>query len=268
MGRVGQIDAETAVHALGEGRYTTRLSAAWNIGTNPNGGYAMLPVLRAMADAAGRSDPVSVTVHYLRPAVPGADGEITADVVRVGRSGTNVTATLVQHGSARLTVTAILGDLSAPVSEAPDPGLTVAAPHIPPPEACVDRSQLGQGVELPLLSRVDVRVSRDQDGPATVDGWIRLRDGTPPTALWLPLFADAFPPALHATIERVGWVPTLELTVHVRRRPAPGWVQARLACDDVAGGWMVETGTLWDATGALVARSRQLGMVRTGHEGG
>jgi acyl-CoA thioesterase len=259
---VGQIDDETVVHVVGEGRYTTRLSAAWSIGANPNGGYALLPVLRAMVDAAGRPDPVSVTVHYLRPAAPDADGEITTHVVRAGRSGTNVTGTLVQDGTTRLTVSAILGDLSVPVSEAPDLGLTVAAPAIPPPEVCVDRSELGQGIELPLLSRLDVRVSTDRDdGTATVDGWIRLRDGTSPAALWLPLLADAFPPALHARIERVGWVPTLELTVHVRRRPAPGWVQARITCDDVAGGWMVETGTLWDATGALVARSRQLGMV-------
>jgi acyl-CoA thioesterase len=262
---VGQIDGETAVDAVGDGAYTTHLSAAWSIGANPNGGYAMLPVLRAMIDAAGRPDPLSVTVHYLRPAAADADGEITAHVVRAGRSGSNVVGTLVQDGNARLTVTAVLGELDVPVSEAPEPALTVGAPSIPPPGACVDRAELGQGIELPLLSRVDVRVSSDppDDGAATVDGWVRLRDGTPPRALWLPLFADVFPPALHARIERVGWVPTLELTVHVRRRPAPGWVQARLTCDDVAGGWMVETGTLWDATGALVARSRQLGMVLT-----
>ena len=79
--------------------------------------------------------------------------------------------------------------------------------------------------------------------------------------MWLPLFADAFPPALHSRIGRVGWVPTIELTVHVRRRPAAGWLLARLECDDVDGGRMIESGTLWDATGAVVARSRQLGLV-------
>ena len=75
------------------------------------------------------------------------------------------------------------------------------------------------------------------------------------------LFADAFPPAVHSVVERVGWVPTLELTVHVRRRPVAGWVQARIECDDVAGGWMIETATLWDASGAVVARARQLGLL-------
>jgi acyl-CoA thioesterase len=56
-------------------------------------------------------------------------------------------------------------------------------------------------------------------------------------------------------------VPTIELTVHLRRRPASGWVLARFECDDVEGGRMIESGTLWDSTGAVVARCRQLGLV-------
>jgi acyl-CoA thioesterase len=261
IGRVGQLDDDTAVHPTRHGTYTTRLSAAWNIGATPNGGYAMTSALRALVDVARRPDPVSVTVHYLRPATPDADGMITTRVVRSGRSATYATATLVQDATERLTVAAVLADLSAPVSTMADPQLTVVAPDIPPPEACVDRGDLDQGIELPLLSRVEVRVRPDGRAPATVDGWVRLRDGSSPASTTLPLFADAFPPALHATVGRVGWVPTLELTVHVRRRPQPGWVQAHITCDDVAAGMMIETGTLWDSSGALVARSRQLGML-------
>jgi acyl-CoA thioesterase len=263
MALVGQLDDETAVRADGAGSYRTRLSGAWNIGPNPNGGYAMTPVLRAAIDATGRPDPLSVTVHFLRPAAPESDAEVPTRVVRAGRSGTNVAASLVQDGIERLTMAAILGDLSSPASDAPDPGLGIAAPEIPPPDSCVDRAELVQGVELTLLSRLDVRVVENatNGGAVTVDGWVRLHDGTPPECAWLPLFADAFPPAVHARIGRVGWVPTLELTVHVRRRPVDGWIQARLTCDDVAGGWMIETGTLWDESGALVARSRQLGML-------
>jgi acyl-CoA thioesterase len=258
---VGQLDDETAVQPTEHGIYTTRLSAAWNIGATPNGGYAMSSALRALVEVAGRPDPVSMTVHFLRPATPDGDGMITTRVVRSGRSATYATATLAQDGTDRLTVAAVLADLSAPVGTMPDPGLTVAAPDIPPPDACADRSDLDQGIELPLLSRIEVRVRPDARGQATVDGWVRLRDGSSPTSTTLPLFADAFPPALHATLGRVGWVPTLELTVHVRRRPQPGWVQAHITCDDVANGMMIETGTLWDSSGALVARSRQLGML-------
>jgi acyl-CoA thioesterase len=257
---VGQFDDETAIRASGEGCFSTRLSAAWSIGSNPNGGYAVQPVLRALGELSGRPDPASVTVHYLRPALGDEAGDVHAAVVRAGRRATHARGTLVQDGAERLTVAAVLTDVTQAASAVPDPGLTVPAPAIPPPERCVDRRELGQGVELPLLSRVDVRV-RPPTGTAIVDGWIRFVDGSPPTTAALVLFADAFPPAAHGVVPRVGWVPTLELTVHVRRRPAAGWVQARLECDDVAGGWMIESGTLWDENGALVARVRQLGLL-------
>ena len=264
---MSRVDEETSLRPLGDGRYATRLHAAWNIGANANGGYALLPALRAMLDLAVHPDPLSVTVHYLRPAEGDCDGEVTARIVRTGRSTTNATATMAQGGTDRLVAHAVLGDLAkAAPGAAADPGLVPEPPELPPPHACVDRKQLGQGVVLPILSRVDVRIrpehaAPDASGPAIVEGWIRFADGAPATAAWLPLFADAFPPALHRRIGRVGWVPTIELTVHVRRRPASGWVLARLECDDVDGGRMIESGTLWDSSGAVVARSRQLGLV-------
>ncbi|MEJ7799056.1 MAG: thioesterase family protein, partial [Ilumatobacter sp.] len=95
---------------------------------------------------------------------------------------------------------------------------------------------------------------------AVMDGWIRFVDGTPPSVLALPLFADAFPPSLFSKFGQIGWVPTIELTIHVRRRPADGWIQARFECDDLVDGRMIESGTLWDSTGRVVARSRQLGL--------
>jgi acyl-CoA thioesterase len=257
---VGHLDDETAIAPADDGTFRTRLSASWSIGANPNGGYAVQPVLRALTEVAGRPDPASVTVHYLRPALGDADGEVHASVVRAGRRATHARGSLVQDGAARMSVAAVLTDVTVPASELPDLGLAVLAPAIPPPERCIDRRELDQGVELPLLSRVDVRV-RPPDGTAVVDGWVRLADGTAPTAAALVLFADAFPPAVNGVLPRIGWVPTLELTVHVRRRPAPGWVQARVECDDVVGGWMIETATLWDETGAVVARARQLGLL-------
>jgi acyl-CoA thioesterase len=261
------VDDETSVRGCGDGRYTARLHAAWNIGSNANGGYALLPALRAMLELTTRPDPLSVTVHYLRPAAGDCDAEIAAAIVRDGRATTNATATLSQGGTARLVAHAVLGDLTQPArGAAPDPGLSPAPPAVPPPDACVDRRELGQGVDLPILSRVEVRVRPEQvqpdpSQPAVVEGWIRFADGTPPATCWLPLLADAFPPALRSRIGRVGWVPTVELTVHVRRRPAAGWVLARFECDDVDGGRMIESGTLWDAAGLVVARSRQLGLV-------
>ena len=151
---MSEVDAETSVRALGDGRYTTRLDAAWNIGANPNGGYALLPALRAMLDVAAHPDPLSVTVHFLRPATGDRDADVTADIVRTGRSTTNATATMAQDGTLRLVAHAVLGDLTeAAPDAAPDPGLALAPPDLPPPDRCIDRRELGQGVDLPILSR-------------------------------------------------------------------------------------------------------------------
>ena len=264
---MSQVEAESSVRVVGEGHYAARLDAAWNIGNNANGGYAVLPALRAMLDLTAHPDPLSITVHYLRPAEGDGDADVIAGIVRAGRSTTNATATLAQDGTVRLVAHAVLGNLAeAAHGAAPDPGLTPAPPDLPPPDRCVDRRQLGQGVDLPILTRLDVRirpeqVTPDPSSPAVVEGWIRFADGAPPETRWLPLLADAFPPALRTRMGPVGWVPTIELTVHVRRRPASGWLLARFECDDVEGGRMIETGTLWDSTGAVVARSRQLGLV-------
>ncbi len=77
----------------------------------------------------------------------------------------------------------------------------------------------------------------------------------------LPFFTDAFPPSLYSLVGNIGWVPTVELTVHVRRAPAAGWLRARFECDDLHRGRMIETGALWDSGGALVARCRQIGLL-------
>ena len=94
-------------------------------------------------------------------------------------------------------------------------------------------------------------------------GWIRFSDGTLPSTMALPFFADALPPSLYPLLGFIGWVPTIEMTVHARRIPAPGWLQVRQESHDLHNGRMIESGSLWDSTGALVAASRQIGLLLT-----
>lgn len=263
---MGQFDDETELVPVAEGVWHTVPTDRWSIGENANGGYALSPVLRAMAEVGAHPDPLSVTTHFLRPLQPDGDvAEVRAEVVRAGRTTSVVRGTLLHRGKERLTVVSALGDLSEPASEAPGT-IDVPPPPTPPPDSCRDRSDLEQGVVLPILDRLDVRIHPDRSehagsDEAVMEGWIRFSDGTEPSARSLPLLADAFPPSLYARFGRVGWVPTVELTVHVRRRPTPGWIQARFECDDLVDGRMVESGTLWDSSGAVVARSRQIGLL-------
>jgi len=259
---VALFDDETAITRLDDGIWETQLSANWNIGGNSNGGYAMSPVLRALRELTGQPDPISVTTHYLRPVQGGSTGRIDATLIRSGRTTSTARGTLSVDGKERLVVIAAFGDVEEKVGSGPE--MAPPPPDLPPVEECTPRIGLDQGVELPLLSRVDCVIHPERAVPgerAVVEGWIRFADGADPTTLSLPLFVDAFPPSLIALVGDTGWVPTVELTTHVRRRPKPGWLRARFECDDLHKGRMIETGALWDSSGALVARVRQIGLL-------
>ena len=263
------LDRETAVAIIAQGpgsaRYAGTLAATWNIGANPNGGYLLAVVLAAIRRTITHQDPLSVTTHYLRPGLGGEPFQVQVDVVRSGRALTTVRAQLLQASTARIEVLAAFGSVDTDLGFDLPP--IMAAPEIPPPEACATRDGAAQGVELAIHQRLDVRFAPPSPGEpprARMDGWVRLADGRPPDTAVVALFADGFPPSPFALLGRVGWVPTVELTVHVTRAPAPGWVQARFETDSLHFGRMIETGWLWDSTGALVAQSRQLGLVRRG----
>lgn len=250
------------------GRYTGTVHPAWNIGANPNGGYLLALAAQALRQATpSQPDALSITVHYLRPGLAGQPCQIDTQVLRSGRTLSTVRATLVQDGSARMEVLAAMGDLGA-AGHQPPPVIALPRPVLPPPEDCPGRSASAQGVGLPILNRLDIRLHPSQAvpgaaGEARVSGWIRFADGRAPDALGCLLMADAFPPAVFGLLGMVGWVPTIELTVHLRGRPAPGWLMGAFWAQDLRDGRVIEDGALWDADGQLVAQARQLALVRS-----
>ncbi|MEM8768858.1 MAG: thioesterase family protein [Pseudomonadota bacterium] len=257
-------DDEIAVTRLDDNHYRGHVHGSWNIGDNPNGGYLVSIALNALLDALPHPDPVSVTTHFLRPGSPDADCDVTIDIVRTGRTLSTARATLSQDGKERITMLAACADLDT--SAGVDTPLTLEAPTLPAPEDCVQRSEKTQGLHLPILSRLDTRLDPScakagESGRARMAGMIRFSDERDPDTRSLLLFTDAFPPSPLPYLGLIGWVPSLELTVHVRRRPAPGWIFAEFESKDLNEGRMLESGALWDSTGALVAQSRQLALV-------
>jgi hypothetical protein len=79
----------------------------------------------------------------------------------------------------------------------------------------------------------------------------------------LLLAVDALPPVAFE-LGLPGWTPTLELTAHVRCRPAPGWLRIQVSNRTLAGGYLEEDAEVWDAQGRLVALSRQLARATPG----
>ncbi len=272
-------DRETAVRQLDDGRWTSVIHPAWNINQNPNGGYVHSVLLRAMIAEVGKHvDPLSLTTHFLRPATTDAEAELQVSVIRRGRRTSTVRGSMVQDGKVRLEAVCALGDLP-PIAEAgnqtgmPDSQsdsqrlrLSIDPPDIPPPDQCVNRLELAQGVDLALLSRVEVRVDPEQAASPSADsaeltGWVRFVDERPVDTLALAMFADALPPSIFSLYGPIGWVPTVELTLHVRKRPVDGWILTRLSTFDLSDDLLIEDGVLWDESGEVVARCRQLALL-------
>lgn len=280
----GLFDLETRSVAAGGSVWTGRVAPAWNIGDNPNGGYLLSLAVAAIRQACPQHpDPLSVTVHYLRPGAPGAECRIDVQVLRTGRTLSTVRASLVQEGTPRIEVLAAMGSLGADADAGTDagadagagagagvdagPALALPMPAVPGPEACTPRTGEVQGLDLAILQRLDIRLDPAEfrvggAGRAQISGWIRFRDGREPDPLACLLFVDTFPPSVVGLLGDVGWVPTVELTVQLRARPAPGWMFGRFQTHDLSEGRLVEDGALWDSRGRLVAQSRQLALVR------
>jgi acyl-CoA thioesterase len=267
LDRAGGASGASGASGADSASFSGQVQAAWNIGANPNGGYLLTLAAQALRQTTpNQPDALSITVHYLRPGLAGQPCQIDTRLLRSGRSLSTVRATLLQDGSPRLEVLAAMGSLGA-ADAAAAPVLRLPRPDIPPPEACPGRSAPAQGVSLSILDRLDIRLHPDEAlpgaaGRARVSGWIRFADGRAPDALGCLLMADAFPPAVFGLLGMVGWVPTIELTVHLRGHPAPGWLLGQFWSHDLRDGRVVEDGALWDSQGQLVAQSRQLALVR------
>jgi acyl-CoA thioesterase len=54
---------------------------------------------------------------------------------------------------------------------------------------------------------------------------------------------------------------TIQLTVHLRAHPAPGWLACRATTRFVSHGYHEEDFEVWDSAGTLVAQSRQLALI-------
>jgi len=256
-------DADTAIDRIDETAWDTRLTDAWSIGKVPNGGYSSAAIVRALLERTQRPDPVSLTTHFYRPTIADHDATIETIEHRSGRTFANASALMTQDGKERTRLTGVLGDLT---SSTDDDLLVAPVPSIPPPEDCPKREPGVQDLVMPLMEVLDVRLDPGQatrtsnDDPATIAGWIRFTDERPVDPLALTLFADAFPPSILSIDDKIGWVPTLELTIHVRRRPVDGWIQAAITTQDVGAKLLIEDTRLWDSSGTLVCQARQLAM--------
>lgn len=259
----------TAVADAGEGRFTAEAGEETVIpGGLVNGGILLAVAARALASATGRPHPVTITGHYLRAVRP---GPLTVDteVLRPGRHAYARALVRVADGSPVLAVTGTFTDLNDAV------GPTLGLGDHPP---LLDRAATtpwppadgGGDVDAPSVfnlfrHRVDPAgfgwALGEPGGQAVVESWAE-----PAVGDWDPLdllvLVDVYPPPVFNTGKvEVGWVPTLELTVQVRGLPRGAEpVTCRFWTSSVTDGYLEEDALVRDATGRLLAVSRQLAL--------
>lgn len=267
-----EFDRDTAVTLREPGVHDIDLSAGWTIINAVNGGYLLAVLGRALAEALPHRDPFTISAHYLTASQPGP-AVIRTDVVRTGRTLSTGQASLLQYDEEgreieRIRVLASYGDLDS----LPDDVRTSAKPPaLPPMDQCFG-PQDGPA-PVPGSSAITDRLMLKLD-PATLGwalgspsgkgemrAWFGLADGRDADPLSLLLAVDALPPTAFE-LGIAGWVPTVELTVHVRSRPAPGPLRVSITTRNLAGGFLEEDAEVWDGADRLVAQSRQLARVR------
>lgn len=219
-----------------------------------------------MTAASQRAQPISLTAHYLAPGQPGPV-ETRTEIVKAGRTFTTVAASL--HSEDRRLLH-LLGTFGEPIDQ-PEPRHVIGAPPtLPDPDACAPMMAPPEGSDAPALRhRIDVRLHPDDaprlDGPrsgdAVIRGYFRLHDDEPMDTFAVLLAADAFPPTVFNLDLAPGWVPTVELTAHLRAVPVPGWLRCRFATRFMANGLLEEDAEIWDESGQLVAQARQLALI-------
>ncbi|MDX2606084.1 thioesterase family protein [Streptomyces caniscabiei] len=267
-----EFDRDTALTWRAPGVYDIDLSAGWTIIGAVNGGYLLAVLGRALADALPHDDPFTISAYYLTASQPGP-AVVRTDVVRTGRTLSTGQASLFQYDDEgreieRIRVLASYGDLD---SLPADVRTTAKPPAMPPIEECFGPQDApgpvpgGSAIADRLFLKLDPATLGwalgAPSGKGEMRSWFGLADGRDADPFSLLLAVDALPPTAFE-MGLKGWVPTVELTVHIRCRPAPGPLRVAITTRNLAGGFLEEDAEVWDSADRLVAQSRQLARAR------
>ncbi|MGJ9414084.1 thioesterase family protein [Aeromicrobium sp. CF4.19] len=265
----GELDRAVATTIGTDGLRHLELTADWNTPNGTaNGGYVLAVLLRAALDhattaAPAHPDPLTVSVSYFRPPVPGP-ASVQIRTLRTGRRLSVHEATLEQDDRpvSHAVITLHDWDAAGDVQHTPH-----AAPVLPAPEDCLDLATRIPHGTVPIIERYETRAATlpgwmqgEPSGVPEAAVWVRPRDGRRVDALAAAAIVDGYPPV---TTE-IGHIAsaTVQITVHLRRRPDTRWALLHVTTRHVVDGYHDEDVELWDEQGNLVAQSRQLAILQ------
>ncbi len=227
----------------------------------PHGGYLTALAANAALAASGKPDLFTISVHFLRKATV---GPMRFDVRRIGGSrrlstfmvvgrqadDRVVLSGMVSLGDARTLAGPTWTDRTRPEPMAlhdvtADDGASFSPPNVARRmKLKLDEATLGFAVGRTGPS-AEIRGVADVDNPDVLAALV---------------VCDLTPPAIWNAVGARGWVPTLELTAHVRQRPMPGPLTVSATTREMTGGLLEEDALVHDAEGRLIVQSRQLAL--------
>jgi acyl-CoA thioesterase len=240
--------------------FAAELTGRWD-GTNGavNGGYMLAVCARALGLVVPFPDPIVISGFFLRPGMAGP-AVVRTSLARSGRTTAFGEAVLAQGEKEIVRATAAFAALGS----AGPAFVEGAPPRLPAPEDCVGVPVGSFGLAT-IAGRVEFRSASlpgwfrgEPTGRPSSEFWMRFADGRDADVYSLPLLVDSTAPSV---LELGLTSTTIQLTVHLRAHPAPGWLACRAAARFVSGGYHEEDFEVWDSAGTLVAQSRQLAMV-------
>ena len=236
----------------------------WSISGLPNGGYLMALLANAVLQQSHKKRIAIMTANYIQRTMPGSvrlSLERISDSAQFERLGIR----LLQEDRVAVTAMATLIDNNMVCTvdryEASMPEVASLAQCVPIP----------QMPNFTLFDQMDVRLDPACVGWMTTGrladrsehkGWIQFKDGRPYDAVSLLLIADCFPPPAYASMGLSAWVPTIELSVNIRKLPSTQWLRCFFRTRFITCGLLEEDGEIWDEDGELVAISRQIAQYR------
>jgi len=265
-------ERDTTATPIGPGKYKVELNDRWWIGPGPNGGYTAALMLQAMTETVieltteTRQQPArSLSVHFLgRPIVGEAVIEVTTE--HKGYATSFISARLMQEGEIKAKAMSVF----SAEREGPDFDHTKMPDVLRPEDGEeIDTAQAPVAVFTQYRAIPVLGSEPFSGGPkAETGGWMKLKDEQPMTPVLAAAMLDVWFPAPFVTVDRRVQCPTLEYTVHFPRElpvagaEHPDWTLVRLISEEGTEGHFSEDGELWSRDGTLLARCRQMALLR------
>ncbi|MFR9753793.1 thioesterase family protein [Nocardia sp. 004] len=257
------------------GRYAGVIDEIWTVGTKVHGGTmvaasaaAATKWLRSRDPALAEMAPLAASSDFLGAPNPGAV-VYEVHIRKVGRQICLADTELIQDGRVLVRTAFTFGRLDDTdpmyVAEGPDMPVQPPADAIgyEPGSPMGEAVHVGRGAEV-YLDRAWARFAEGEQGQPRLRMWMRPRPGDEQdsdVAMFFAMMCADMSPPVPFNLGRLGWAPTVQMTTYLRRRPAPGWLRIIATANEVGDRMFDEDQLVLDSSGAIVAQSRQLGLV-------